>query len=182
MLNSKFQPSSSMSDTEQARRHSYLSPTSATASKFYQAPLRWTGFNKPSSLVYFCLTAGVFAIFSALQTRTLEEGSPMKPNPPGGPFWFKEGPLQIVMRVHLWSVIRKSLLPKHRHTNPFNMSTAAGVLLPLQFLPAMRRRYLYLHKLSGRILFVLLLIGNLSKCNSQVTYTAQPLHFPHLQS
>ena len=109
MPNSKLQPSSGRPDKEQ-ERHS-LSPTS-TSSNFYQAVLRWTGFTQPSNLIFFCLTTGVFAIFSALQTRTLEEGSPIKPNPPGGPFWFKEGSLQVVMQIHLWSVIRKSLLLK----------------------------------------------------------------------
>jgi hypothetical protein len=82
------------------------SSLASISSKFYQAPLRWTGFTKPSNLVLFSFTAGVFAIFSAFQIRTLEQGNWMKPNPPGGPFWFKDGLLYLVMQLHLWSVIR----------------------------------------------------------------------------
>lgn len=84
-------------------------PVSSTSnsSKIFQSPLRWTGFTKTSNLVLFSLTAGVFAIFSALQIRTLPEGNRMKPNPPGGPFWFKDGLLHWIMQIHLWSVIRR---------------------------------------------------------------------------
>lgn len=39
---------------------------------------------------------------------------------------------------------------------------AAGMILPLQFLPVMRRKYMYAHKLAGRLLFVLLMAGNIS--------------------
>ena len=41
-------------------------------------------------------------------------------------------------------------------------STAAGILLPLQFLPVMRRKFMGLHRWAGRGLFVLLMIGNIS--------------------
>lgn len=62
------------------------------------------------------------------------------------------------------------------------MSTAAGVLLPLQFLPAMRYRYMYLHKVSGRVLLVLLPIGNVSKCNSPNHLALRHVHaLPHLR-
>ena len=40
---------------------------------------------------------------------------------------------------------------------------AAGIFLPLQFLPAMRRRCMYLHKVGGRALLILLLFGNISE-------------------
>jgi hypothetical protein len=82
----------------------------SVVSKIYQILLKWTGFSKLSSLVLFFLSVGIFAIFSAFQMRTLEEGNRMKPNPPGGPFWFREGILRLAMQVHLWSVIRKSSL------------------------------------------------------------------------
>jgi hypothetical protein len=35
--------------------------------------------------------------------------------------------------------------------------------MPLQFLPIMRRRYITFHKLNGRLLLILLMIGNISK-------------------
>ena len=59
----------------------------------------------------------------------------------------------------------------------FDHSKAAGVLLPLQFLPVMRRRYIYLHKVSGRALFVLLLVGNISKCNSPPPTRSEALEY-----
>jgi hypothetical protein len=91
-------------------------PPTSTSSVLSQTLLRWTGFTKSSNLILFSLTAGTFAIFSALQTRTLDEGNRIKPNPPGGPFWFKEGLLYFAMQAHLWSVIRKYFLLKCKIT------------------------------------------------------------------
>ena len=163
MSNSKSRVGSLHLDETQSVAPSSLGSIS---SKLYTVPLRWTGFTRRWNLALFSLTAGIFAIFSAFQLRTLEEGSRIKPNPPGGPFWFKDGLLYLAMQLHLWSVIRKFLLlTATNHVTAPDHSKAAGILLPLQFLPAMRRRYMSLHKLSGRALLVLLLIGNISKCN-----------------
>lgn len=105
----------------------------------------WTGFTKTSNLIYFSVTAGVFSIFCAFNfVSSLPQGHSMKPNPPGESFWFRDGLLYWGMQIHLWTVL------------------PAGILLPLQFLPGMRRRYMHLHKLSGRLLFVLLLIGDIT--------------------
>jgi uncharacterized membrane protein len=35
--------------------------------------------------------------------------------------------------------------------------------MPLQFLPIIRRRYITFHRLNGRLLLVLLMVGNISK-------------------
>jgi hypothetical protein len=35
--------------------------------------------------------------------------------------------------------------------------------MPLQFLPIIRRRYITFHRLNGRLLLILLMVGNISK-------------------
>lgn len=35
--------------------------------------------------------------------------------------------------------------------------------MPLQFLPIIRRRYITLHRINGRLLLLLLMSGNISK-------------------
>ncbi|KAH6669220.1 hypothetical protein B0J14DRAFT_598183 [Halenospora varia] len=136
------------------------------------SPLRLTGFAKTSNLIMFILTVGSFAYFSAYQLTYLRVGDSelsgglngtlggvkggwglggekkirwASPKSAGEVYWFsKAGMLDIGMQVHLWSVV------------------PAGILLPLQFLPIMRRKYMYAHKLAGRLLFILLMIGNVT--------------------
>jgi hypothetical protein len=38
---------------------------------------------------------------------------------------------------------------------------AVGILLPVQFLPIIRRRWLGLHKVVGRVCFVSIFVGNI---------------------
>jgi hypothetical protein len=72
-----------------------------------QTVLRWTGFTKTSSLILFTFTVGIFSIFSAFQTMSLEEGHPLKADPPGEHFWFGARWMRLAMQAHLYSVIRK---------------------------------------------------------------------------
>ncbi|EPE24223.1 hypothetical protein GLAREA_08073 [Glarea lozoyensis ATCC 20868] len=130
------------------------------------APLRLTGFTKTSALVYFFLSAGLFAIFCLAELRWLHwqkdaytgatgrdpvyAGKGLVWNSPRGPgegFLYKRAFLRALQQVHLWSVI------------------PAGILLPLQFLPIVRRKYITLHRWAGRLLFILLMIGNITAYN-----------------
>jgi len=70
--------------------------------------LKYTGFNKYKNLLLFLGTTGIFANFCLFNLLfSLPEGHAIKPNPPGPLYWFNNGPLAIVMRLHLWSVLRK---------------------------------------------------------------------------
>lgn len=40
---------------------------------------------------------------------------------------------------------------------------AAGILMPVQFVPVVRRRYVRLHRYLGRLLLILLMFGNICK-------------------
>jgi hypothetical protein len=143
-------------------------PTPAPPKKSWSIIKQWTGFTKTSSLVMFSCTAVIFSVFSALTFLSgLRQGNGMKPLFPGEMFWFKDGILKLAMQIHLFSVLRE--FPKTRkHRDGKSASkiltvSAAGILLPLQFLPVVRRRFMSFHKLAGRLLFVLLLIGDISK-------------------
>ncbi|KAH8596763.1 hypothetical protein B0O99DRAFT_619887 [Bisporella sp. PMI_857] len=114
-------------------------------SQLCRAPLKYTGFASPLTFLLFLSTVGVFAIFCTFNLfSSLPDGHPIKPNPPGPLYWFHRGVLKVAMQVHLWSVL------------------PAGILLPLQFLPIMRRKYMRLHIFSGRLLLILLIIGNIT--------------------
>ncbi|CAG8974959.1 hypothetical protein HYALB_00007636 [Hymenoscyphus albidus] len=105
------------------------------------ALLRITGFTRRSNLVYFLLTACVFAIFC------LRHVNWKKPSIPGEEYWYgreEDWGMKVAIHVHLLCVI------------------PAGMLLPLQFLPVMRKKYIGLHRYSGRLLFVLLIVGNIT--------------------
>ncbi|EHK97396.1 hypothetical protein M7I_6811 [Glarea lozoyensis 74030] len=88
------------------------------------APLRLTGFTKTSALVYFFLSAGLFAIFCLAELRWLHwqkdaytgatgrdpvyAGKGLVWNSPRGPgegFLYKRAFLRALQQVHLWSVI-----------------------------------------------------------------------------
>ncbi|RDL33308.1 uncharacterized protein BP5553_08747 [Venustampulla echinocandica] len=118
-----------------------------------QGALRITGFTKTSSLIYFLLTTGVFAVFCISELRWLNYGNREEggwwlewrgARTVGEAYWFREPTMKLGIQLHLWSVI------------------PAGILLPLQFLPIMRRKYMYLHKISGKFLFVALMMGNIT--------------------
>ena len=124
--------------------------------------LERTGFAHISTLTLFVLTAGVFALFSAFQLQALDRyGKWDAPFTTGEKFWFLDGVRHVSNQVHLWSVIRKKL--SMRFTCQMLISPAAGVFLPLQFLPGMRRRFTALHRIAGRVLFILLGIGSVSE-------------------
>ena len=80
-------------------------PTRNSPKKFLQ---RYTGFNKPTAFLLFLSTTGIFAIFSLFNLFfSLPEDHSITPNPPGPLYWFHDGILAVVMRLHLWSVLRQ---------------------------------------------------------------------------
>jgi hypothetical protein len=132
-------------------------------SKIHQrrALLRWTGFTKTSNLVLSLLTAGVFALFCSFHLLLLDrQGKWDTPLTDGERFWFSEGLRHWYNQIHLWSVIREASLVMLEVL--LLTYKATGIFLPLQFLPMMRRRYISIHKIAGRLLFLLLMIGNIS--------------------
>ncbi|KAG9236432.1 hypothetical protein BJ875DRAFT_227373 [Amylocarpus encephaloides] len=126
--------------------------------------LRLTGFQTPSNLYLFLATTVIFSLFCVLELRFLgwkgDEGVTGRRLQWGqgmGVLWnsprgtgeiyshdLKGGLMRVAQQVHLWCVI------------------PAGILLPLQFMPIMRRKYMTLHKYSGRALFICLMIGNIT--------------------
>jgi hypothetical protein len=136
-----------------------------------------TGFTKTYNIVFFSLTAGIFAAFCIARLPDLDfENVWSEHAGPGEWYWFRQGLLRIGMTVHLWSVLRKKpfLAPRpcplaagfHMKANFRMFIVAAGALMPLQFLPIIRRRYINFHRLNGRLLLFLLMIGNISKLNA----------------
>ena len=103
MLAAKMSKTTEMKPDEK----SGLSPKHPSKKSY--SVLQWTGFTKTSSIVFFLLTAGVFAVFSAFNlVAELPEGFWIKPNPPGIVFAFKDGLLKLGMQIHLYTVLRKS--------------------------------------------------------------------------
>jgi len=131
------------------------------------SPLKLTGFTKSSNLALFLLLPCTFALFNIANLQSLAKGRWVKwqnPQAPGEKIWFQEGTIRwIGMQIHMWSVVRKFLFYQQPQKNSqLIVLQAAGILLPLQFLPIMRRKFLYAHKLVGRLLFTLLLFANIS--------------------
>ena len=136
---------------------------------------KYTGFTNTSNIVLFSLTAVIFAAYCIFRFPSLDiENVWGKRAVPGEWYWFRQGLYRIGMTMHLWSVLRKypfitrqhyySLIAySHEKDNYLIYSQAAGALMPLQFLPIIRRRYITFHRLNGRLLLTLLMIGNISK-------------------
>ncbi|KAF7868590.1 hypothetical protein EAF04_005121 [Stromatinia cepivora] len=103
--------------------------------------LKLTGFTYSRSLTYFVIFTLTFSIFSFSQ-QSFVFGGRLRPKSPEHVIIFGDGLMKLGMDVHLWSVL------------------PAGTLLPLQFLPIVRRKYINLHRYTGRTLFPMLLLGN----------------------
>lgn len=100
-----------------------------------------TGFAYSQSLICFLLFTLTFSIFSFSQ-QSIVLGGRLRPRFPLESIDFRDELMKLGKEVHLWSVL------------------PAGTLLPLQFLPIVRRKYLKLHRYLGRLLFLMLLVGN----------------------
>lgn len=147
----------------------YISSIRVSTRVFYTMAfslLKLTGFTKASNLTLFLLLPCTFALFNITNLKSLADGNWTKwqsPRAPGEKIWFQEGTIRwIGMQVHMWSVVRRFLFYPQSQTSQLIEFQAAGILLPLQFLPIMRRKFLYAHKLVGRLLLTLLLFANIS--------------------
>ncbi|APA06247.1 hypothetical protein SS1G_01261 [Sclerotinia sclerotiorum 1980 UF-70] len=103
--------------------------------------LKLSGFTYSRSLAYFIIFTITFSIFSFIQ-QSFVFGGRLRLKSPEEIIVFGEGLLKLGMDIHMWSVL------------------PAGTLLPLQFLPIVRRKYMNLHRYAGRALFIMLIIGN----------------------
>jgi hypothetical protein len=136
---------------------------------------KYTGFTKASNIFLFTLTAVIFAAYCIFRFPSLDiENGWGKGAAPGEWYWFRQGLYRTGITMHLWSVLRKYLFIRRHHyysriayfhqkDSYLICSQAAGALMPLQFLPIMRRRYITFHKLNGRLLLILLMVGNICK-------------------
>ncbi|KAF7950674.1 uncharacterized protein EAE97_002226 [Botrytis byssoidea] len=102
---------------------------------------KFTGFTYSKSLIYFLLFTVTFSVFSFSQ-QSFVLGGRLRPRFSLEFIDFRDQLMRLGKEIHLWSVL------------------PAGTLLPLQFLPIVRRKYLNLHRFLGRALFFMLLVGN----------------------
>ncbi|KAM3088515.1 hypothetical protein ACMFMG_000151 [Clarireedia jacksonii] len=100
------------------------------------------GFTRPLSFTLFLLFPVVFAVFSFSQHSWLVTGRSSFSSPSETLVFTRGSWLGWAKLFHLWCVL------------------PAGMLLPLQFVPALRKKYRAAHRWSGRILFLLLVAGN----------------------
>lgn len=61
------------------------------------------------------------------------------------------------------------------------MNLAAGTLLPLQFLPIVRKKYIKFHRYTGRLLFLMLLLGNTCLSPLMISLTSANCIKAHLE-
>ncbi|RDW75990.1 hypothetical protein BP5796_06811 [Coleophoma crateriformis] len=115
----------------------------ASISYPFSALQKQVGFKKTSSFIYFSITAGLFFAFcfykadSVIHERWLKSAFFHK-------FWFSDGVMALFMQLHLRSVI------------------PSGLMMPIQFLPAIRQKYPRFHRYVGRLNLILLMSGSIT--------------------
>ncbi|RDW82663.1 hypothetical protein BP6252_03775 [Coleophoma cylindrospora] len=109
----------------------------------FSALKKQAGFKKTSSFVYFSITAGLFFAFCLSKVDSLDHERWLK-----GVFfhrfWFSDGAMAVFIQIHLRTVI------------------PCGLMMPIQFIPAIRQKYPRFHRYVGRLNLILLTVGSIT--------------------
>jgi len=97
------------------------------------------GFREKSSLPCLIIFGGAIIGFSLARSFLLSPANLSKKLVPGEWFWFQHAPYKVSLIVHIY------------------LSIISGIFVVFQFIPAIRRRAMPLHRLNGRLSLILLI-------------------------
>ncbi|KAF7293184.1 hypothetical protein HMN09_01196400 [Mycena chlorophos] len=101
------------------------------------------GFHEKYSLLNFFVWGGALIGFSLARAVTLDPSTWKDQLVPGEWFWFQHSSYKINLAIHI------------------TLTIVGGIFGVLQFIPAIRRRYVLLHRLNGYGTLFCLIVGNI---------------------
>uniref|UniRef100_A0A0W0FBL9 Uncharacterized protein n=1 Tax=Moniliophthora roreri TaxID=221103 RepID=A0A0W0FBL9_MONRR len=111
---------------------------------FYMSLSWMIGFRENYSLVLLVIFGGALLGFCLARSPTMDGAKMRTLTIPGEFFWFE-------MPLYLYNYIIHIYL-----------TTVGGLLVGIQFIPTIRRKYVTLHRLNGYLVIATLIVGNVS--------------------
>lgn len=109
----------------------------------YTSLHRSLGYDKSYNFILFVIFAGALLGFTLARLQYLSVASVFAKNTsPGAWFWFRSGVYRIGITLHLGAIL------------------PCGFLVVFQFVPKIRHRLLWIHRINGYTIIVLLLVSN----------------------
>ena len=119
------------------------SPPGKPTDRYRQKLLSITGFTKLKNVLLWFFFAGALVGFCLARIAYLDVNNVYRKNAgPGEWFWFRQPLYKAGLRAHLGAAI------------------PLGLLVVIQFLPVIRRRVIFLHRINGYICLALLMVSN----------------------
>ncbi|KAK7452761.1 hypothetical protein VKT23_012162 [Stygiomarasmius scandens] len=110
----------------------------------YQSLSWMLGFRETYSLLFFFVCGGALLGFCLARAFLMDGRIRREQTPPGDFRWFDLAPYRVSYIFHIFTTI------------------IGGILVGLQFLPIIRRNYVWLHRLNGYLCVILLVPGNIA--------------------
>ncbi|KAI4159811.1 MAG: hypothetical protein LQ342_006322 [Letrouitia transgressa] len=141
---SGVEPNSQRQSTHEKQTESKNPPTAhARTSSFWPQIYRRLGFTKAYNFWLFLVFSTGMLFFTLARLKYLDlDGAFARGVSPGDWYYYRRGWYRWGIAIHLFCIL------------------PVGLLMPWQFVPKLRNRYMPLHRFSGYTIFLLTTIGN----------------------